>query len=456
MDTRDLTGQYARWQMLLQEYDFKVIHRAGEKHQNADVLSRFPDPHTNDTETGTQLDPDVTTAMVRRPGLCLACVSAQSLGVPAQAVTAASHKQDLSFFDEFCPSFSSLLGPQSSFPDPAYYAYQVMQPSGDSEAHASSPKQKQKHKKKLHTAFPTPFNSEFGESGDNTQCHESLRTLARSCVMRSVMDTKKEIRKAVIERSKLFDCYEGTEAAINDWGPPLVMHKGPIAYEFFPRAAKHGVVLIELCAGICSGLEAVLLSGIPVVRYLYVDIDPLARRVAQFRVNNLVARFPDLLPHSAIQRTFSLPQDVKDVWWHHMEEACCLSKKATPAYLIMAGWPCQDYSPAGLGKLGKRAAVLDHVIHIIACVQEKHRYCTGYVLENICTQHNFNHPHIKHLVTEQLRLKLGNYVELDAAFAPQKRVSVLCHCQGTLQSYLRCKVGLLHNNRKVNSWLVTG
>ena len=57
MKARDLNGQYARWQMLLQEYDFEIVHRAGAKHTNADVLSRFPMPHTNDY-SGAQFDPD--------------------------------------------------------------------------------------------------------------------------------------------------------------------------------------------------------------------------------------------------------------------------------------------------------------------------------------------------------------------------------------------------------------
>ena len=57
MKARDLNGQYARWQMMLQEHDFEIEHRAGIKHNNADVLSRFPMPHTRD-RTGTQFDPD--------------------------------------------------------------------------------------------------------------------------------------------------------------------------------------------------------------------------------------------------------------------------------------------------------------------------------------------------------------------------------------------------------------
>ena len=57
MKARDLNGQYARWQMMLQEHDFEIEHRAGVKHNNADVLSRFPMAHTHD-RTGTQFDPD--------------------------------------------------------------------------------------------------------------------------------------------------------------------------------------------------------------------------------------------------------------------------------------------------------------------------------------------------------------------------------------------------------------
>jgi hypothetical protein len=50
-------GQHARWVMALQEYDFHVRHRAGIKHVNADVLSRFPSVSTTD-RTGARLDDD--------------------------------------------------------------------------------------------------------------------------------------------------------------------------------------------------------------------------------------------------------------------------------------------------------------------------------------------------------------------------------------------------------------
>ena len=35
-------GQLARWALKLQAYDFKILHRASEVHQNADALTRLP------------------------------------------------------------------------------------------------------------------------------------------------------------------------------------------------------------------------------------------------------------------------------------------------------------------------------------------------------------------------------------------------------------------------------
>ena len=58
MKARDLNGQYARWQVLLQEYDFIIEHRAGVKHNNADVLSRFPMSPSRDV-SGARFDEDV-------------------------------------------------------------------------------------------------------------------------------------------------------------------------------------------------------------------------------------------------------------------------------------------------------------------------------------------------------------------------------------------------------------
>ncbi|GIL54428.1 hypothetical protein Vafri_9965 [Volvox africanus] len=42
MSTEGLTGQYARFALAMQEYNFIIEHRPGQCHQNADTLSRNP------------------------------------------------------------------------------------------------------------------------------------------------------------------------------------------------------------------------------------------------------------------------------------------------------------------------------------------------------------------------------------------------------------------------------
>ena len=42
MTNDKLTGKLARWALILQEYEFEVIHRPGVTHQNADTMSRRP------------------------------------------------------------------------------------------------------------------------------------------------------------------------------------------------------------------------------------------------------------------------------------------------------------------------------------------------------------------------------------------------------------------------------
>ena len=40
MNINEPTGRLARWSIYLQTYEFEIIHRAGKKHKNVDVLSR--------------------------------------------------------------------------------------------------------------------------------------------------------------------------------------------------------------------------------------------------------------------------------------------------------------------------------------------------------------------------------------------------------------------------------
>ena len=53
----NLTGQYARWAVIVQEHELTVTHREGVSHQNADALSRLPLSSSYDS-SGARLDHD--------------------------------------------------------------------------------------------------------------------------------------------------------------------------------------------------------------------------------------------------------------------------------------------------------------------------------------------------------------------------------------------------------------
>ena len=48
MSFKSPTDQMARWLEVLSQYDFKIVHRAGRLHINADFLSRICNPHECD------------------------------------------------------------------------------------------------------------------------------------------------------------------------------------------------------------------------------------------------------------------------------------------------------------------------------------------------------------------------------------------------------------------------
>jgi hypothetical protein len=113
-----------------------------------------------------------------------------------------------------------------------------------------------------------------------------------------------------------------------DIGPPLdnsTIHWKPL---------EDGIMLLELFGSIGNGLVVVLQAGIKVKRYIYVDVDDMARQVAKQHSRRLRTQFPELLAYDAIISSFStLVGDIallskKNIHWlDHVD-------------LVIVGWPC--------------------------------------------------------------------------------------------------------------------
>ena len=213
---KDLQGQSARWVLLLQEFDFEVQHRPGHTNGNADTLSRFPLPASEQAPMYPPL------AALTTPDPPLAHTLLQKA------------------FNKICLP----LLPRHSIP-----------------AHLQSPA-------KAHPA------------------------------------------------------------------------------DFHVQAKVKGIIIVELCAGIATGLDVALRLGYTVQAYAYSDNDAIAQAAAACRVHKLHQRYPHQFSADAADRFLSLlPQDVRDIRPAHLAALATLCPN-TPI-LVVAGWPCQDLSAAG-------------------------------------------------------------------------------------------------------------
>jgi transposase InsO family protein len=250
---------------------------------------------------------------------------------------------------------------------------------------------------------PESDDAGLGEHTRFEQHHETATIIASIC-----SDTKAKISasvpgavaKAAANLSNSKDPADGK------------LDQGVVASSFFKNAAADGITLVELCAGIGAGLESALLSGIKIEKYIYVDIDPLARDIARFRIANLSAQFPTLFPPTAWEQAFDLPQDINALRDYHLDHHLADKRRQI---LLIAGWPCQEYSPAGKGIPGPRAAILDKVISILVRLQTlQPEHPVAYLLENVAIQENFIHDHIKYEVAAEVESKIGKAVTFDA------------------------------------------
>ena len=362
MKAKDLNGQYARWQLMLQEYDFNIVHRAGIKHTNADVLSRFPQASDRDT-SGARLDGNLARIV--------AVMTARS---PLRCELA---------IDDFAPRFRDLFHHGVNFVSEHTYMDPLMKGEG-------------------------PFHDNSSEVAEQVALDKHVATIVATMAAEPTFPTHVEKALGKAQESNSWGETYGYGAGI----PSHAFDTSVVGPKFFPEAQAKGVVLVELCGGIGAMLQALLKAGIKVQRYFYVDKDPVARRLVSHRLPELARQYPTLFTPASYAEAFKLPQDIREVTRDSLRET--LGWDDTP-HLVAAGWPCQEYSPAGHGRVGERAALLDDVLRVIRYIQEQPHSCPmAYVLENVAMQLNFCHGNVRYPVYDELCSRIGSPITFDA------------------------------------------
>ena len=330
MTARNLTGQHARWALMMQSFSFTMRHRPGAKHLNADALSRLPLPSSADG-TGARMDEDEDVPGGLGLGLCnvaqviewegpgpghaldtgvdLLCgwlvsmAASEALALQSRVVCtvrAAVLAADGGDMDSLAPAWDELLG------DCHDRCTAVWDSPADGPRLATSYQQAR------------------------------LRNRAAGWVQAACLP--RVAVPAPPNGGALAPCID-TSTLGSDLCADL----------------EEGVCVLELFGGIGAVLEALLHNCVRVVTYLYVDNDTEARQVMAHRLLELHERYPRQLPTSAFTAALTaLPPDVCSLTEEHLLEA---GATAGVRWVVAAGWPCQDFSPAGrrAGLRGHRA-----------------------------------------------------------------------------------------------------
>ena len=362
MSNQNLSGQAARWAMIVQEHDFEVIHRPGVTNI-ADHPSRSPVADSTD-HTGARMDGPSEAELAPSPDTDVNHLDMQQAATSAACLAAVCALRPVSHVTDMCDMFD----------DPELSANPIV----------------------------SLFHQEASIQSDPSstpQAHaEFLRRRAQGWARRAVAD-------------KLVDPSTPPEVQASD-----VLDLSPVGRTFYATAhSEHGVVCVELFGGMCAGLEALLRTGCRISHYYYCDKDPAARRIAAHRVNGFRMLYPHLLPEAAVEHTFTaLPQDVYDVTRHDL---LALPHGPSDQWVIVAGWECQDLSPAGKGQglQGPRSRTFYPLIQILQWAQEVCALRPAHFVENAALEHNFTNPDMAADALHEIESVLGRPVTLDAA-----------------------------------------
>ena len=355
MTTPELQGQYARWALLLQEYDFKILHRPGKDNANADALSRLPQPETQDV-SGARLHGD--NEPPRKPPVVL---------------------------QESEPCYATLATFESRY-----------QQSVRSVHH-------QRNKQERQADWSSVMAHAPDDLSQDDEYHALEDTKAEPYRLAEGM-TMEEVAREIMEN-------EGYYFPSH----PLKPLQEPFTSDRTRNMMSEGVTLIELFGGLGAGLRMLLRNNVRVHNYVYCDKSLSARQLMSHQLSVLSAESGDLLSAGALDTAFMFPQDV---WQWNEQVVRKLVGKTKGPWLVVAGWECQDLSLAGsgMGLQGKRSGTFRGLIDILHLL---HKAVApgklGYIVENTAFQFNNRHESVRLDDFEEVCSVLGQPVVLDAA-----------------------------------------
>ena len=406
MTNQHLEGVYARWATLLSEFDFTIHWKPGTTHQVADAPSRNPSPSTVD-RTGTR-EPLSTDHTVRflppPPGLSTieSRVAHLTDEAPQDGNAALSLLAFLLSSTSVEPPHSVVF--TSDDLTSQHYSHMLRPlPSSSSVAACMSLSFIDDHD----ASFDFPLSAHLSEVLPFTHFthHEGSR-MAEDLVSLH-LPTLHTLPPYIVP----------TWSSTLVQGQPRVLSiNAQEALDSSIADLYDGIVLLELFGGICAGLEMALRCGIMVSRYIYCDISTSAQQAASARCAFLSSTYPHLLSPSAWAHAFTtLPQDISLITQEHLLAA---GAHNSDQWMLIAGFECQDLSPAGSGKglSGRRSSTFYPLLSILGELQFLQPYRPPlYLIENTAMLAASSATQEVQAAYHELSVRLGPPVLLDAA-----------------------------------------
>jgi site-specific DNA-cytosine methylase len=140
------------------------------------------------------------------------------------------------------------------------------------------------------------------------------------------------------------------------------------------------VTVLCLLAGIGAKLEGLLQAGIQIRKLLVVEIDPVARRILEYRVRCLHRRYPDQLPAVACKGLLTvMPADIRQVGRMELE-------RFMPIHVVTVLLPCQGLSRAnwnGRGLADPRLELIGDAFWILTYLSKHQNVKPAYTFEMV-------------------------------------------------------------------------